>query len=176
MRYDEFRELIIGSSPDDWALLEDSGGVYSYDLREVGLGDRRRLKVEAHHNLAVYRADIDLQLTWGLTLDSDLTFEGMDFADPSIALQLVDGLWRGALVTRWPVLWVNGGRCYLPVPQAVVVAGGASDREVAGWKVKAGDVAVARLLQRLVSGSAGEDFDGYLQQTGAVVVPDDELL
>jgi hypothetical protein len=71
---------------------------------------------------------------------------------------LVDGFWRGALVTRWPVLRVDGGKCYLLSPVPSVMATGASDHEVAGYTMKASEVAVARLLQQL-AGHGGLAFD-----------------
>ena len=55
-----------------------------------------------------------------------LAFDDWVYADQSrrgIVRQLVDGFWRGALVTRWPVLLVDGGKCYLPDPRASVMAG-----------------------------------------------------
>lgn len=151
MRYDEIRKLITGSSPDDWALVEVTGNVY-LDRVEAGVsGGNRWLDVDSHTYLAVYKDQVDLRLAWGMTADKELTFDGWDFADRSIDRQFVDGFWCGALVTRWPVLSVDGYRCYLPSPQLSVVETGAAfqDHEVVGSTVKASEVALARLLQGL---------------------------
>lgn len=175
MRYDEVTNLITGSSPDDWALIEIVGDVYLDRLEQASSGDRNWLEVESHGYLAVYRADVDLRLAWGMTKDTGLTFEGWDFPDRSIDRQYVDGFWRGALVARWPVLSVDGGRCYLPSPYLSAVETGArpQDLEIVGTTVKASETALARLLQRVL-GRDDRDFDSYLQRTNAVEIADED--
>jgi hypothetical protein len=174
VRYDEIRKLITGSSPDDWALIEVTGNVYLDRLEQVSSGDRSWLEAESHVSLALYKADIGLRLAWGMTHTTGLAFEGWDFPDRSIDREYLDGFWRGALVTRWPVLAVDGHRCYLPSPElAVFETGSASaDPEVAGSTVKASRVALARLLQGLL-GRGDREFDSYLRRTNAVEVADE---
>ncbi len=118
MRYDEVRKLITGSSPADWEVIEVEGNVYLDRFEGVSTGGGRSLKAESHIYMAIYKADIDLRLAWGMTEATGLSFEGWNFPHRSIERQLVDGFWRGAFVTRWPVLEVDDGRCYLPYPTA----------------------------------------------------------
>lgn len=93
---------------------------------EAGVsGGSRWLDVESHTYLAVYKDEVDLRLAWGMTADKELTFDGWDFPDRSIERQHVDGFWRGSLITRWPVLSVDGYRCFLPSPYQSVVETGA---------------------------------------------------
>lgn len=176
MRYEEVRKLITGSSSADWEVIEVEGNVYLDRFEGVTAGDWRSLKAESHVYLAIYRADIDLRLAWGMTEATGLTFEGWNFPHRSIARQLVDGFWRGAFVTRWPVLEVDEGRCYLPYPRPAVAAEGRPPQGhfVVGSTVHASEVALARLLQQL-AGREDREFDQYLRQTGAVEVPDEEL-
>jgi hypothetical protein len=176
MRYEEVRKLITGSSPEDWEVIEVEGNVYLDRFEGVTSGGRPLLKAESHIYLAIYRADIDLRLAWGMTEATGLTFEGWDFPHRSIERQLVDGFWRGAFVTRWPVLEVDEGRCYLPYPRPAVAADGRPPEGhfVVGSRVRASEVALARLLQEL-AGREDREFDQYLRQTGAVEVPDEQL-
>jgi hypothetical protein len=175
MRYEEVRKLITGSSPDDWEVIEVEGNVYLDRFEGVSSGDWRSLKAESHIYMAIYRADIDLRLAWGMTEATGLTFEGWNFPHRSIERQLVDGFWRGAFVTRWPVLEVDDGRCYLPYPRPAVTAeGSAPGHFVTGSRVRASEVALARLLQHL-TGREDREFDQYLRQTKAVEVPDGEI-
>jgi hypothetical protein len=175
MRYDEVRKLITGSSPDDWDVIEVEGNVYLDRFEGVRSGARRWLEAESHVSLALYKADIGLRLAWGMTHTTGLAFEGWNFPDRSIERLLVDGFWRGSFVTRWPVLSVDGDRCYLPYPLPAVAAGGAAAGHhfVVGSRVKASEVALARLLQQL-AGREDREFDTYLRQTGAVIVPDQD--
>lgn len=172
MRYDEIRKLIIGSSPDDWAVVESGGEVYLDRFEEHVFGGESRLSVAGHNRLAVYKDDVDLRLAWGMTVETGLKFRGWEFG--AIERQRVDGFWRSALVTRWPVLRVDGGRCYLPSPQPAVVSAGTGRRDhiVTGWTVGESGVALARLLQLLVRPGGGTDFDSYLRESGAVIVSD----
>ena len=176
MRYDEIKKMIIGSSPDDWAVVETGGGVFTDGLAGAGSGAEGRPEAESHVYLAVYRPAVELRLAWGLTTSTGLEFEGWDFAHQSIVRRLTDGFWQGALVARWSVLSVDEYRCFLPMPEPLVAATGLTprDHEIAGWAVKASEVALARLLQGLTFGD-DSGFDGYLEQTGSVVVPDEEM-
>jgi hypothetical protein len=173
VRYEEIRQLITGSSPDDWAVIESGGGVYLDRLGQVGWGDGQSLEVESHLYLAVFKPDAGVRLAWGVTEDTGLVFDGWEWPDPRIARQVVDGFWHGALVTRWLVLSVDGGRCYLPVPRHAFAGEVLGDGETAGWAVKESEVALARLLQQLAR--PGDDFGGYLKRTEAIVVPDEDL-
>jgi hypothetical protein len=74
------------------------------------------------------------------------------------------------------VLSVDGDRCYLPYPLPAVAADAAAGGHhfVVGSRVRASEVALARLLQQLV-GREDQEFDTYLRQTGAAVIPDENL-
>jgi hypothetical protein len=174
MRYEEVRRLITGSSPDDWAVIDVAGNIYLDRFEGVSSGGQQWLEAAGHVYLALYQPDVDLRLAWGMTHTTGLAFEGWNFPNRSIERFLVDGFWRDSFVTRWPVLSVDGDRCYLPYPLPAVAAGGAAAGHhfVVGSRVKASEVALARLLQQL-AGREDLEFDTYLRQTGAVVVPDE---
>jgi hypothetical protein len=176
MRYEEVRKLITGSSADNWTVIDVEGNVYLDQLERVSSGGQRWLEAASHVYLAIYQADVDLRLAWGMTIATGLSFEGWNFPNPSIGRLLVDGFWRDSFVIRWPVLSVDGDRCYLPHPLPAVAAGGtaAGQHFVLGSRVKASEVALARLLQQL-AGREDREFDSYLRRTGAVVIPDEEL-
>ena len=171
MRYDELTENVTTSSPDDWALVQSSGGYFLNQLGEVISSGQHWLEVGTHYHLAVHKDDVNLRLAWGLTTDRDLTFDGWVFPDPKIDRETVDAFWRGALVARWMVLSVDGCRCYLPHPDRAVALTGESpgDTEMAGWTVKESETALARLVQTLTR-PGDTDFDDYLKRTGAVVI------
>jgi len=176
MRYDEIRKMITGSSRDDWAIVSVEGGAYLDRFEEVVSGDRSHLELESHVYLAVYRPDVDLRLAWGMKQDTGLTFLDWDFPDRSINRLVVDAFWRGALVGRWSVLSVDGGRCCLPDPYLAVAEAGPAPGglEVIGSTVGESRVALARLLHR-IRGQDDAEFDRYLQGTGVVVVRDEGL-
>lgn len=53
--------MVTGSSPDDWTV-HVSGPFFLDRLGEVMSADQRWLEVGSHDYLAVYNADVDLQL------------------------------------------------------------------------------------------------------------------
>lgn len=79
---------------------------------------------------------------------------------------------RGADVDR-PGIFRDAG-VPQPVPEFIVGETGPGEHVVTGQAVRAADVALARLLQRLGQPN-GPDFDTYLHQTGAVELPDEDL-
>ena len=172
MRYDEITKTITTSSPDDWTVLA-SGPVFLDQVIQVDSGTGHWVKVDSHHSLAVYKADVDLRLAWGLPLDSTVSFHAATpWRDKEVVCRLVDALWQGALVARWVVLMVDGRRCYLPNPGGEYVRTGESmgDAEMIGLSASADETALARLLQKLAR--LGWDFDTYLADSGIVPRPD----
>jgi hypothetical protein len=173
VRYDEIANTILGSSADDWALVSVEGSAYLDRFEELVSAEQSHLEIESHVYLAVYRPDVDLRLGWGMRQDTGLTFPDWDFPDGSISRLVVDAFWRGALVGRWSVLSVDGGRCYMPDPSLAVAAVGSAPRdlEVIGSTVGESRVALARLLQQ-IQGREDAELDSYLHRANVVVVPD----
>ena len=148
--------MIITSSPGDWERLERLGG--------PGWPD-------GHHYLAVYKPDVSLRLAWGFVAREDEpAFRDWHFSTP-VEQHLVDALWHGALVARWPVLAVDNVHGYLPDPRNMLMETGEPGQvEHVAWTVKASETALPRLLQLLVPPQGPRNFDSYLEQSGIQVV------
>jgi len=160
--------MVIRSSPEDWEKL-DQGPVYLERLREVIEDGQRRLEVDSHHCLAVYKPDVSLRLAWGLKLRDEPSLPPWRHKDQTLERRIVDAFWQGALVARWTILDLNSGYCYLPTPWLAdldEVTGRAR-----GHSAKASDVALARLVNLLTRPSI--PFDRCLKETGIAEVPDD---
>jgi hypothetical protein len=171
VRYDELTQMVKGSSPDDWEVL-GSGPNYLDKFAEVTSGDQHWVELAWHDYLAVFKADVSLRLAWGMTVADELTFEDWHFPDKSGYRLLVDAFWQGALVARWTILGVDGGRAYLPDVRQEYVKTGESitDYENVAYSAKASEIALARLLDRIVRGQSSE-FDRCFEQAGIVEVP-----
>jgi hypothetical protein len=129
--------------------------------------------VDSHHYLGVYKPDVSLRLAWGLKLEDELSLDGWTWPDRSISRYGVDAFWQGALVARWTMLVVDGGRAYLPDPDRAYIKTDDTSMgyETIAWTAKASEVAIARLLDRMVR-SVGE-FDRYFSDAGIVEIPDE---
>lgn len=173
MNLDEIRSAIIASSPEDWTEVEGDFPLFlgSPEDHHATAPDQHWTETRSHVHLATFKADVDLRIAWGLPVAEKLTFEGMLFPDKDIERRLVDGFWRGALVTRWTLLLVDGGRMYLPEPGREGVQSGempGEGYEHIAWTAKASEIALARLVNGLANPWAAE-FDGYLERRAQII-------
>ncbi len=143
------RQKVADSRPDDWELLQ-SGPDYLDRFTQVSAGERTWLEVGWHNAVAVFREDADLRIAFGMQIDWDLDF-GWTFPDPQVTRDLVDLFWRGALVHRWSVYSVDGGKAYLPQVDPATVETGPSvmDMELVARFASSEDVKIARLAHVL---------------------------
>jgi hypothetical protein len=175
MRNDQVRGMITASSPDDWELLSMDALTSRHRAWEVFSHDQHRLEAtRSPYYLAGYKTDVDLRLAWGMKAAEDLTYEGLDFPAPGITRETASGFWRGALVTEWFVLVVDGHRCYLPEPQRAHIETGEPIRGAGTirWTAPASHVRLARLLQRLSRpDEPSQEFEHCLKRSGIVETP-----
>lgn len=170
MTLDELIRTVTDSTPDDWEVLV-SGPDYHDRFIQVSTQAGTHLEIGYHGAMCVYRNDVDLRLAFGMPMDRDLSF-GWTFPDPQVTRDLVDLFWRGALVYRWSVYSVDGGRAYVPQmdPSSVSTGPGFLDTELAGWTASPSDVKLTRLVH-VLNGGRGEEFDSYLMRTTIVERP-----
>jgi hypothetical protein len=126
----------------------------------------------------VYRPDISLRLAWGLQVGAEFTIDDWVMPDKKVSRFIADGFWQGALVARWHLLAVDGGRCYLPDAEPMVVKTGEGffDAQAAGWTARASEVALAQLLNEVTPGMerGRSQFGTYLERLAGIVEVADE--
>lgn len=165
--------MVTGSGPADWQVLDAWGGPLYLD-RFGGVSDAHHhwMEVDSHYCLAVYKPDVGLRIAWGITIGDkwEETEEQWVWPNRSMYRFAVDAFWQGALVARWTLLGVDGGRCYLPDAERAYVQ--ADDTLhgflTVGWTAKPGEIAVARLVDTL---STHREFDRYFEQARIAEVP-----
>ena len=149
-----------------------------HELGEVVSGSGEHwVTVDSHHSLAVYAPDVSLRLAYGLVEDQDPSFPGVEFPDKAIWRANADAFWQGALVARWTYLIVDGSRCSLPEIESVYDGidehpSDSSKWTFRGYRAKASEVAVARLLNDLVGRPEHGLFESYMSRAGITEVPD----
>ena len=156
MQLSAVRDLIIKSTTDAWHRIEDGPSYLGWHV------DDGTARYEFHHDVAVYRDDVNLRMAWGLSINPT----GPEyhapwakvFTDSRVMPVFADVLWRGALVDRVRLLDVDGGRARLPEPRTHRDGDGKTQQQVTPW-----ETGIARLIH---SFSSGEDYDTYLSQAG----------
>lgn len=170
MRLDEIRELIITSDREtDWHNV----AIGSY-FKEVPDVDEDTF--EWHDSLIVYREDVDLSIQWGMRSRQlnhieqaeQLWREQGRFPDPKAEAVHADVFWRGSLVDRVQLVYVDGHRALLPVGDQRALNydhSKAPSEQTVEWKYSATrwEAGIARLLD------GNRDFDRYFQQTGMII-------
>lgn len=179
MKLDELRGTITHSAKKDWHPLTCWGGngpsylnSYSTWSGPDGWGG---IEVESHSNLAVYRADIDLKLAWGLPRDGrdeKLHLPWQDrFPNPKVTAYFVDVIWRGSLVDRDTHFAVDGGRAYLPSGHAKYENQENPDPTTWRWITDEVTPWEYHLTKLVHSFEPSEDFDRYFERAGMTRLP-----
>lgn len=149
---------VVQSSSDDWNVIDcwgaDSGPSYRnhFEFYETYGESTHIVKVDSHTTVAAFRPDLTVSLAWGLSWKDDFKEPWANgFPDPKATGIFLDLFYMNSLVQRMPLIAVDGGRCYLPIPRLP-------------------DLTVARqnsALARLVNSLTGNDsYDTYIQRAG----------
>lgn len=151
MQFDELRTLITASRNSDWHRIR-SGPTYrdSFATWSSPADGSAGCEVHGHTYVAVYKPDIDITIAFGREsglMSRDLKFGWAEFPDPKVSMHDADVFWRGSLVDRVNFVYVDGGRCALPL--------GLGHQ---GLEITRHEFAVARLIDALES---GDRFDTY---------------
>jgi hypothetical protein len=167
MRLPELLELCANSSRADWNVIPcwgaDSGPSYLDHFEPIVTHDEGFQLRHAEHSMrGSYIPDLDIGIGWGL--DSRAFFPSGDrstyetdwtdrFDDKSATVHLADFFYRGNFVHREHYLSVDGGRCYLPLPNAQ-------------HQVSQRDHDLIAVLDRLEKES---EFGNYFQRSGITI-------
>lgn len=161
MRLDNIMKTIVQSEQRDWHVI---GRPTYRDTLETG-GDGKGqswIEVTSHSSVATFIPDASITMAWGLRENDDFREEWANaFTDPRASSSWADVFYSNALVYRAMYVAVDGGRCYLPVPD---------DRNAPG-PVPTDYARFVHLLDRL-SGRQSDDFDSFFNRAGLVRMAD----
>ena len=158
MRLEDIRQCVLESSFGDWAKLMDGEVFLRFQRLKIEssadtLGSR--LDQDGHHASAVYRADVDLSLNYGLTFGSgESHFDWDIWPGHDARMFYVDVLWRGVPVERHVLVFVHEARAILPLPTPEM-----NTASIAAYHVTTAQRDLARLVHG-IEGSPG-GFEDY---------------
>lgn len=154
MRLDELQTLIASSRPAEWRRIKLSGPTYRdrFGAWSSPADGTSGIDHDSHVEVAVYRADIDLTVAYGMPEsqhEHKLKFEWSEnFPDSEIReISIADFFWRGSLVDRVNYVYIDGGRGIVPL--------GSGHQ---GLRITQYGLAVARLLSGIAE---YDEFDRY---------------
>jgi hypothetical protein len=189
MQLEQLRSLVSYSDPADWHKIGCWGAgaatSYRYALEHRRPEGRSELYLHEHHAVYVYRPDVNLTMARGLPLDHGETWTDEEISPGpkhDVRGEWLDMFWCGALVDRYVLYLVDGGRGVLPGFDRESVNTGQLDAEDVAKTVSARESRIARLAHCLGKGlSFADDERGgrghsyYLRRSGIVVLPDGEV-
>lgn len=147
----ELRDTITNSDDTEWQRVGRMGPTYRDRFDPwSGPGDKTGVDIETHSSVAVYKPDIDLTIVYGMSAPGapkEPSFKWVTFPDPAVSIHLADVFWRGSLVDRVDFVYVDGGRCILPIGEGHQ-----------GLRITRYEYVVARLLDSLESGDRFEEY------------------
>jgi len=117
--------LINESNPEDWYTISQ-GPTFRDQLNEItsnmetgGKKDEHWIELNSHHTTAVYRPDIAITISFGMSWQKDFDEPwAKKCPDPHASGYYVDVYYYGALVYRDVYVTVDGGRAKLPIPKS----------------------------------------------------------
>jgi hypothetical protein len=171
MNFNDFRQSIHNSSPDDWNIIYCAGGGTGPSYREDTSAFLQSMVMEMrsgeaesewpqryHTQVASFKPALSITLAWGLRLEEDEIEEDWieKFPSKRSFLDCVDLFYNNALIDRVPYVTVDGGRCLLPKPRYPTL------------QVKRADTDLIRIVASLTFQEP--EYDRYLAQAGFQVI------
>lgn len=123
MNLNEYLNEIMGSSVDDWTVIScwgaGSGPSYLDKFIVWNTGDDKfhNIEINSHSMVASYKKNLSISIAWGLEHNNDFREDwANDFPDSKAMSSYIDFFYNGVLVYRDIIVSVDGGRCYIPLP------------------------------------------------------------
>jgi hypothetical protein len=169
----ELRGTIANTAVADWLVVD---GPLFHESTSTKLSNMTgQVVVDRPASRAVLVSDIDVALEWGLLARTpDLAKKSPEwtrdvgFSQRTVMPVYLDVFYRGSLVDRVTVAWVDNLTALLPwphlAPQDAISDLGFSN--VAAWRVSKWSHALCRLVDALEDGG---QFDEYFKRVGFVV-------
>lgn len=168
MNFNDFRQTIHNSSPDDcycWgggtgpSYREETSAFLQSMIMEIRSGKPETEWPKRYHTqVAAYKPDLSITLAMGLRLEEGELEEDWveNFPNKRAFMDCVDLFYNNALVDRVTYVTVDGGRCSLPKPRFPTL------------EVKREDVDLIRVVASL--DNSDSEYDRYLAQAKFQIV------
>ena len=142
-----------------------AGPSYRYCLTTWRAGETDTIAVDSHGYYASLKTDLSISMAWGLEHQSDFREDWANkFPDPKASSCYLDYFYNNGLVYRDVIVSVDGGRCFLPLPQIEMDE---KQKKITAYKVTVTEINLVRLISRL---TASYDYDSYISRSGFTVI------
>jgi hypothetical protein len=167
MNLKEFFERVVDTEVSDWNVITcwgaGSGPSYynKFTVWNTGKGEFSNIEVDSHANIAVLKSDLSISFAWGLSHNDDFIEEWANkFPNKRAMSSYIDFFFNGALVYRDIIVAVDGGRCYIPLPELDI------DKESNKIKRLIVPKQKYKLIKMVNAFQSTYDYDSYFSTTG----------
>lgn len=171
MNVNEFEKIIVESSVDDWIVKTcwGAGSGPSYLNQFISWTDADdkliNLEVKSHTHIASFKNDLSIYFAWGISHNDNFVESWANkFPDKRAMSIFVDFFYNNNLVYRDIGVAVDGGRCYVPLPDLEI---NSKENKVERYTVPKIKYDFFRLLNALTS---TYDYDRYFDGTGIQII------
>jgi len=167
----EYFERVINTEAKDWNTITcwgaGSGPSYlnKFTVWNTGKGNFSNIEIDSHSNIAVLKSDITMTFAWGLSHNNDFAEEWANkFSDKKAMSSYIDFFYNGVLVFRDIIVSVDGGRCYIPLPDMEF------DKETSKVKRFVVSNSKYKFVKMLNSFESTYDYESYFSRSGLVII------
>lgn len=175
MNIKEYGNKILGTTVDNWLVKTcwgaGSGPSFLNQFNVWTDGNDRliNIDVKSHAHIATLKDDINIFVAWGLTHNDDFVekWANEKFSDKKAISSYFDFFYNNSLVLREIGVAVDGGRCYIPLPEVKV---NSKLNKVEGYFLSKEKHEFFRLINNMTS---TYDYDSYFNRTGIQLIDEE---
>lgn len=170
MNLHDYKLILLNNlNPEDWTYISCAGSGSGPSYRNEfavwtnGAGGFINLEVKSHYTLLSLKSDLSIQIAFGLDDNPDFKEVWANAnPNPKASSCFVDFFYNNQLIYREVAVIVDGGRCYLPLPQLEYD----SNYQITSIKVEREKYEIFSLL----NGSARSLYDRYIQSSDFLLI------
>jgi len=167
MNIKEYGRSILNTTLDDWIVKTcwgaGSGPSFLNQFNVWTDGNDRLINIEinSHAHIATLKNDLSIFFAWGLTHNDNFVEKWANsFSDNHAMSSFFDFFYNNTLVIREIGVAVDGGRCYIPLPEIKV---NSELNKVEGYFVSRQKYEFFKLVNSMI---ATYDYESYFKGTG----------
>jgi hypothetical protein len=162
MTLDEFKQLILSSSREDWTHISCWGCGSAPSYRQAisvwtkGGDEFAGIDEKSHAEVLSLKSNLLVSIAYGLSCNDNFSEPWTNsFPDSKASSSYVDFFYSNQLVYRDLCVSVDGGRCYIPIPEI----------KEKSYVVSREKYQVFELLN-----SSADNYEDYFKKTGIQII------
>ncbi len=175
MNFNDYFKQVLDTTYDEWNTIScwgyGAGPSYlnRFEVWNTGNGEFHNIEIDSHGMIAICKNNISISIAWGLKHNDDFSETwANNFPDKHARSSYLDFFCNGVLIHREIMVSVDGGRCYLPLPQRDIDS---KTYEVKRHFISKQKSDFIKMINELESSS--DQYEYYLDSAGIELIEED---